>query len=35
MLWNGGQEAGNVNIQWEEDEDTDYEHGESDTDWWR
>ena len=33
MLWNGSQEDGNVRSWCEEDEGTDYEEGDSDTDW--
>ena len=33
MLWNGGEEAGNIGSEWEEDEGTDCENGDSDTDW--
>jgi hypothetical protein len=33
MLWNGSEEDGNVRSEWEADEDTDCEDGDSDTDW--
>jgi hypothetical protein len=32
-LWNGCEEDGNVRSDCEEDTDTDYEDGDSDTDW--
>jgi hypothetical protein len=35
MLWNGSEEDGNVRSECEEDEDTNYEDGGSDTDWQR
>ena len=33
MLWNVSEEDGNVSIECEEGEGTDYEDGETDTDW--
>ena len=33
MLWNGNEEAGNVRSECEGDEGTDFENGDSDTDW--
>jgi hypothetical protein len=33
VLWNCGEEDGNVRIEREEDEGTDCEDGDSDTDW--
>jgi len=33
MVWNGGEEHGNVRSECEEGEDTDYEDGGSNTDW--
>jgi len=33
MLWNGSKEDGNVRNEREEGEGTDYEDGDSDTDW--
>ena len=33
MLWNGSYKDGNVRCESEEDEDTEYEDGASDTDW--
>jgi hypothetical protein len=33
MLWNGSEGDGTVRIVCEEDEDADYEDGDSDTDW--
>jgi hypothetical protein len=33
MLWNDGEEDGNVRSKCEEDEGTDCEDGDSDTDW--
>ena len=33
MLWNGGEEEGNVTSECEEDESADCEDGESHTDW--
>jgi len=35
MLWNGSEEDWNVRSEHEEGEDTDYEDGDSDTDWYR
>ena len=33
MFWNGSEEGGNVRGESEEGEDTDCEHGDSDTEW--
>ena len=33
VMWNGREEDGNVRSECEGDEDTDYEDGDSDTDW--
>ena len=33
MLWNGSEEDENVRSECEQDEGTDYEDGDSDTDW--
>jgi hypothetical protein len=33
MMWNGGEETGDVKNECEEDDDTDYEDGDSDSDW--
>jgi hypothetical protein len=33
MLWNGSEEVGDVRSECEQDESTDYEDGDSDTDW--
>jgi hypothetical protein len=33
MLWNDSEEDGDVRTECEEDEDTGYEDGDSDTDW--
>jgi hypothetical protein len=33
MLWDGREQGGNVTNECEEDEGTDYEDGDSDTDW--
>ena len=33
MLWDGSEEDWHVRSECEEDEDTNYEDGESDTDW--
>jgi len=33
MLWNGSKEDGNVKTEYEEDEGTDCEDGDSDADW--
>jgi hypothetical protein len=33
MLWNGGDEGGDVRSECEEDEGTDFEDGDSDNDW--
>ena len=33
ILWNGGEEDGNVRSEYEGDEGTDYEDGDSDTYW--
>jgi hypothetical protein len=33
MLWNGSDENGNARSECEEDEGTDFEDGDSDTDW--
>ena len=33
MMWNSGEEDGDVRNECEEDEGTDYEDGDSDTDW--
>jgi hypothetical protein len=33
MLWNGSKEDGDVSSECEQDEGTDYEDGDSDTDW--
>jgi hypothetical protein len=33
MLWNGGEEAGNIGSECEEYESTDCENGDSGTDW--
>ena len=34
MLWNGSEDFGYVESEDEENECTDYEDGDSDTDWW-
>ena len=33
MMWNGGEEDGDVRSECEEDEGTDYEDGDGDADW--
>ena len=33
MLWNGSEEGGNVSRECEGNEGTDFEHGDSDTEW--